>query len=389
MTTRIEGDVAPGFEKLADLFAAGFTEAPTMGAALSIRVDGRPVVNLWGGVADERDGRAWTRHTPSVIFSCTKGLMSALLARLVDEGRLDYDAPMARYWPEFAAAGKAGITVAQALSHRAGLSAPRRDMTLDEALDWQFATGELAAQTPLWAPDSGYAYHAITHGWLTGELIRRITGRTAGQHLADTIAPLGLRLWVGLPDAVDNTSHLQLAPDLAEAWANAPDTLEDGSPDWLQRAMTLGHAFPDGLATMDGAFNDPRVLAAEWPGAGGVATAEALATFWSATVTTTDGLGPLLSPEVIARASYVRSEGMPVFGGVPPFHRWGLGFMLDCEPRRLLTARGFGHDGAGGQVAFADPELKVGFGYVTNLLRTAPEPRGQSIVDALRDILAA
>lgn len=389
MTTRIEGDVAPGFEKLADLFAAGFAGAPQMGAALSIRVDGRPVANLWGGVADERNGRAWTRRTPSVIFSCTKGLMSALLARLVDQGKLDYDAPVARYWPEFAAAGKQAITVAQALSHRSGLSAPRRDMTLDEALDWTFATGELAAQAPLWEPDSGYAYHALTHGWITGELIRRITGRTPGQHLAETIAPLGLDLWVGLPQAVDAVAHLQVAPEVAEAWASTPATLEDGSPNWLQRAMTLGHAFPDGIATMDGAFNDRRVLAAEWPGAGGVATAEALASFWSATVTRTDDLGPLLSPEVIARASRVRSEGMPVFGGIAPFHRWGLGFMIDCEPRRLLGRNSFGHDGAGGQIGFADPDLKVGFGYVTNLMRATPDPRGQSIVDALRDILAA
>lgn len=388
MTTRIEGDVASGFEPLADLFAAGFADAPGMGAALSIRIDGRSVVDLWGGVADARTGRAWSRATPSVIFSCTKGLMSALLARLVDAGKLDYDRPVAHYWPEFAAAGKSAITVAQALSHRAGLSAPRLDMRLDQALDWAFATGELAAQAPLWPPDSGYAYHAITHGWLTGELIRRITGRSAGQHLADTIAPLGLDLWVGLPDRIANTSHLQLAPDLARLWAETPATLEDGSPNWLQRAMTLGHVFPDGLATPQGAFNDPRVLAAEWPGAGGVASAEALAAFWSATVTATDGLGPLLSPEVIARATHTASEGMPVFGGVPPFHRWGLGFMLDCAPRRLLTPRGFGHDGAGGQIGFADPDLRVGFGYVTNLLRVSPEPRGQSIVDALRAILA-
>jgi CubicO group peptidase (beta-lactamase class C family) len=360
-----------------------------MGAALSIRVDGRPVANLWGGVADERTERTWTRQTPSVIFSCTKGLMSALLARLVDEGRLDYDLPLAHYWPEFAAGGKAEITVAQALSHRAGLSAPRTNMSLHQALDWPFATGELAAQTPLWAPGSGHAYHAVTHGWLTGELIRRITGKTAGQHLAEMTAPLGLDLWVGLPDRVDNTAHLQVALQLAEMWASAPDTLADGSPNWLKRATTLGRAFPEGLVTTHGAFNDRRVLAAEWPGAGGVATAEALASFWSATVTATDGLGPLLSPEVITRATRPASEGMPVFGGVAPFHRWGLGFMLDCEPRRLLTPRGFGHDGAGGQIGFADPDLRVGFGYVTNLLRSAPEPRGQSVIEGLRDILTA
>lgn len=388
MALQIEGTVAPGFERLADVFEKGFDGLPTMGAALSIRVDGKTVASLWGGIADERTNRPWTQSTPSVIYSCTKGLMSSLIARLVDEGKLVYDAPVARYWPEFAAAGKAGVTVAQALSHRAGLSAPRADLSLDEALDWQFVVDGLAAQEPLWTPDTGYAYHAITHGWLTGELVRRVTGRTAGQHFADVTAPLGLDAWIGLPANVEGVAHLQASPQSQSDWASGSDTFPDGSPDWRRRAVTLGHAFTEGLASSDGGFNNPRVLAAEWPGAGGVATAEALATFYSAMVTPTNGVARMLSPEVIARATRVMSEGAPVFPADPPFHRWAMGFMLDCAPRRLLTGRSFGHDGAGGQVAFADPELNVGFGYVTNWLGVAGDPRGQSLVETLRDILA-
>lgn len=387
--TTIEGNVAPGFEALVDSFAASFADAPSMGAALSVRINGELVANLWGGVADERTGATWTRNTPSVIYSCTKGLMSALIARLVDEGKLDYDAPVARYWPEFAAGGKAAVTVGQALSHRAGLSAPRADLTLEQALDWDFMTGELANQQPLWTPDTGYAYHAITHGWLTGELIRRTTGKSARAYFDEVTAPLGLDAWIGLPPDPATVAHLQVAPDLAEAWLNPPGDHADGTPDWPTRAMTLGHVFPQGLATPDGAWNDDKVRAAEWPGAGGIASAEGLATFWSGTVVETKGAAPLLSPAVIARATEVMSEGPPVFAAEGPFPRWGMGFLLDCDTRRLLTPTGFGHDGAGGQVGFADPQLRLGFGYVTNWLRGAGDERGKSIVDTLRSILTA
>jgi CubicO group peptidase (beta-lactamase class C family) len=387
--TTIEGNVASGFEALVDSFAATFAGAPTMGAALSVRIDGELVANLWGGVADERAGTRWTRNTPSVIYSCTKGLMSALIARLVDEGRLDYDAPVARYWPEFAANGKAAVTVGQALSHRAGLSAPRADLTLDQALDWNFMVGELARQEPLWTPDSGYAYHAITHGWLTGELIRRVTGKSARAYFTEVTAPLALDAWIGLPPDPTTVAHLQLAPELAADWQTPVPDHADGTPDWPSRAMTLGHVFPEGLATPDGAWNDRRVQAGEWPGAGGIASAEGLATFWSATVAKTKGVDPLLSPAVIARATEVMSEGPPVFPAEGPFPRWGMGFLLDCDTRRVLTPTGFGHDGAGGQVGFADPQLRVGFGYVTNWLRGAGDERGKSIIDTLRGILTA
>ena len=168
MTDVIEGTTATGFEEVGSAFADAFAARPTMGAALSVRVDGRPVVQLWGGVKDERDGQAWTADTASVVFSCTKGVMSILVARLVQDGLLDYETPVSRYWPEFAAAGKGGVTVAELLSHRAGLSALRERITLDQALDWETVTALLAAQEPLWTPGSGYAYHALTFGWRAG-----------------------------------------------------------------------------------------------------------------------------------------------------------------------------------------------------------------------------
>ena len=164
MSPVISGTVRPGFESVADAFRDAFVDEQ-MGAALCVFRHGEPVVDLWGGVADARDGRAWTDETISVIFSCTKGLMSILAARLVADGRLDYDAPVARYWPEFAASGKGDVRVRHLLTHQSGLSAPREDLRLEDILDWDAVTTLLAAQEPLWAPGTGYAYHAH-YPWL-------------------------------------------------------------------------------------------------------------------------------------------------------------------------------------------------------------------------------
>jgi len=176
MTIDVHGSIAPEFARVREAFAAGFDDKPDMGAALAIRHRGELVVDLWAGVRDERSRAPWEETTPSVIFSCTKGLVSILAARLVQEGRLDYQAPVAQYWPEFAAAGKENVRVKDLLAHRSGLSAPREPLTTAQMIDWPVVVAQLAAQQPLWQPDTGYAYHAITHGWLAGEVIRRVTG---------------------------------------------------------------------------------------------------------------------------------------------------------------------------------------------------------------------
>lgn len=388
MSISIEGTLAAGYEPLREVFEAAFDGAPSMGAALAILIDGELVANLWGGVADERDGRRWERDTASVIFSCTKGLMSLLVARLVDEGRLDYSAPVARYWPEFAAGGKGAVTVAEVLSHRAGLSAPREDFELADILDWDVVTAKLAAQTPLWPPGEGYAYHALTHGWLAGELIRRVTGQSPGAYFRKTVAPLGAEAWIGLPPARGNIAHLQVASELMALWELDAAQAAPGEINWPYRAMTLGRALPAALVTGDGGFNDRRVQQAEIPGAGGIATAEALATIWSAAVTETRGIR-LASAAVLQRATATVTGGAPVFAAEPPFPRWGMGFQLDSAARRFLTDESFGHDGAGGQVAFADPRHRVGFAFVTNWMRGPGDIRGTALVDALRELLGA
>lgn len=385
MTIEVHGSVEPSFEPVADAFAAAFAECPTMGGALHVTLGGHSVIDLWAGIADERTGRVWLQDTPSVVFSCTKGLMSILIARLVQDGLLDYDAPVARYWPEFAQAGKADITVGQALAHQAGLSAPRENLTEDDVVDWDRMVAVLAAQEPLWPIGTGYAYHALTHGWLTGELVRRVTGKSAGAWFGEVITgPLGADAWIGLPDALaDRPAHLQVSAPLSALWA---DEARKPAPNWPYKAMTLGNALPADLVTDEGGFNRQRIRAAEIPGAGGVATARALAMIWSATVVPTNGIR-LIDDAVIATATRTQSEGVSVFGGDPPYSRWGYGFQLDSEARRYLGDGCFGHDGAGGQVGFADPARQIGFGFVTNWMMGPEDQRATGIISALRQVL--
>lgn len=390
MTDDIQGWVAPGFEGVRSAFAASFSGKPDMGAALAIRHRGALVADLWGGVSDVRDRTPWHADTASVIFSSTKGLVSILAARLVQEGRLDYDAPVCRYWPEFAASGKTGVTVKQLLAHRSGLSAPRADLSVDDIVDWDAVTGILADQEPLWEPGSGHAYHAITHGWLIGEVIRRVTGMSVGQYFDDLIAqPFDVDAWIGLPPQESSrVAQMIVGPTLTQLTRQQAATQKPGVTDWPYRGMTLGGALPPELVGEESGFNDPRIRSAEIPGAGGIATARALATIWSATFE--DSVGdPLLSPATIREATAVQSEGAPVFDVPGPWPRWGMGFQLDSETRRFVTPDGFGHDGAGGQVAFADPSARIGFAFLTSQMEGINDVRGTAIVDALRSALRA
>ncbi|AXE55234.1 serine hydrolase domain-containing protein [Aurantimicrobium sp. MWH-Uga1] len=389
-----QGYVAPGFERVADVFGSTLHDQYS-GAALAVRVDGHIVIDLWGGVADKRDGRVWEASTPSTIFSCTKGLVSILAAHLVSEGRLDYDAQVTTYWPEFGVAGKEHTLIRHLLSHRAGLSAPRRDLTFEDVINWETMVRVLQEQEPIWTPGAGWGYHALTHGWLNGEVIRRITGVNVGDYFQEVLAkPLGAEAWIGLPaDHIGTPAHLQvLIPENEPTVVPSPTVggpVSDQFTDqqWMDRAMTLGGAL-SGLVSSDKPdFNDPRIQMAQIPGGGGIATARALASIWSSTVVETDGLR-LLNDDVIAAATTVQSEGPAVFSSeIPPHPRWGVGFMLNSERRTFLTPKSFGHDGAGGQVGFADPINRVGFGYITNRMELTDDHRAPKLIDALKKVI--
>lgn len=379
----IEGWAEPGYGAIVDAFHAAF-DGPPMGAALAVRHDGRLVVDVWGGDSDTRVGRRWEENTETVIFSCTKGLMSILAARLVADGRLDYDAPVSHYWPEFAQAGKETVLVRHLLSHQAGLSAPRPTVTLEQAVDWNHMTTLLAEQEPLWEPGTAHLYHPITHGWLVGEVVQRAAGVPLRKWFARELAePLHAQVHLGVaPEDGLDIAHLTVGDTLANLIETQAAARVPGEIDWPDRAMTLGSAFPPALAGPDEGFNLRDVQAAIIPGAGGIASARGLASVWSATVVETDGVR-LLDDETRLRSTAVQSEGEQLFGVPGPYARWGMGFQLDSEARRYLGPQSLGHDGAGGQCAFADADEKIGFAFVTNRME-AGDDRATRIIDALR-----
>jgi CubicO group peptidase (beta-lactamase class C family) len=378
----IHGDADDGYGHVADVFADNFTTRGEVGAAVALYAGGRKVVDLWGGLADPRSGRPWTADTPAVAFSCTKGIIAICAYLLVQQGRLDLDAPVVRYWPEFGQRGKADIPVRWLLAHRAGLPALDRDLSLDEVLAWQPVIKAIEHQAPLWPPGTGYSYHAMTYGWLAGEVIRRITGSTPGEFFRHTLAaPLGLRTWIGLPAAEQSSVAWSLAPP--------PDDQADPADPVVERAATMSGAFPF-PADDDGwvSFNDPRIQTGEIPGAGVVSTARGLARLYAACVSDVDG-PRLLSPESVDDATMVRSQGQQVFGPPDSGRRWGTGFMIHSPPvRPMLGERSFGHDGAGGHFAFGDDTHQIGFGYVVNQLgNDAADDRASRLSAAVRSCL--
>jgi CubicO group peptidase (beta-lactamase class C family) len=363
------GYVASGFEAVAEAFAGTFGGSYAgwnTGGALAVLIHGRPVLDIWGGVADVRTERPWDQDTATVMFSSTKGLVAIMAARLVQEGRLDYNARVTDYWPEYGVAGKEDTLVRHLLSHQAGLPAPRPELTDDDLIRWDTVVSSLAGQTPLWTPGTDHAYHGLTYGWLVGEVIRRITGQSVGQYLRTLITgPLDADAWIGIPDPEQSrVAFLTEEPPIAER--------------------------PLPLTGEVGGMNDPKVRAAEVPASNGIATARALATIWSAAFQEVSGVPRLLTDEVIAEATAVQSDGAAWGDGNAAYLRWGMGFMLDSPPGRpFLGASSFGHDGAGGQVAFADPASGVGFAYLTNFMSKNQFDRGTSIVDALKSVLAS
>ena len=388
-TTRdvsVHGDVEDGFGSVRDEFARNFRDRGDVGAGCTAYLEGRKVVDLWAGVADRRTDKPFEHDTATVVFSCTKGIMAICAYLLVQEGRLDLDAPIARYWPEFAQAGKESITVRHALAHRAGLAYLDTDLTLDDVAAWDPVIRAIEIQSPHHAPEDGHAYHASTVGWLIGEVVRRITGRSPGANFRAVLGdPLGLDTWIGLP--ADARTHV--------AWMEPP--LPDDDSEFargfarlanepsLVRTMSLGRAFAFPSADGQVTFNDPVIQAAEIPGAGGISSAASLARLYAACVTGVDGRPALLTPASITDGLRVQSAGPQLTGQPDDGARWGTGFQISSAPAQpLLGPSSFGHTGAGGQLAFADADHGASFAYVTNQMGGYGDARARSLVEALR-----
>lgn len=386
---RISGFVDAGFGPVLDAFVANFLDRGDLGAGCTAYVGGRAVVDLWGGIADRRTNEPWERHTAAVMFSCTKGVLAICVYRLVEDGLLDLDAPMSDYWPGFRQRGKEHISLRQAMSHRAGVASLDVDLTKEAVLAWDPVIRAIESQPPRHPAASGFVYHPLTYGWLVGEVIRRVTGRTPGRFFRDAIADrLSLRTWIGLPDAARGTVAWMEPPlpdeDSDAARLSARLAGEDPS---LERSVSMGGAFAfpahEGYVT----FNDPAIQAAEIPGANGISTAGSLACLYAACVSTIDG-PPLLSAASIDDALRVRSAGPQLTGMPDDGARWGTGFQLSSPPTQpMLGPSSFGHAGAGGQLGFADRDRAVGFAYLSNQMGGYGDERARELTHALRNVL--
>ena len=384
----LHGDVEDGYGPVADEFRRNFRDRHDLGAGCAAYVGGRKVVDLWAGIADRRTGKPFEHDTATVVFSCTKGIMAICAYLLVQEGRLDLDAPMARYWPEFGQAGKESITLRQALAHRAGLSYLDQDLTRAEVIAWYPVIEAIEQQAPHHLPTDGHAYHALTIGWLVGEVIRRITGLTPGTYFRQTLGePLSLNTWIGIPESERDKVAFMEPPLPDDDSEFAKEFARLGPRPDIERTATMGSAF--GFPSENGyvSFNDPAIQAAELPGAGGISSAESLAKLYAACVTGLDG-PPMLTKATIADGLRVQSAGRQLTGQPDDGARWGTGFQISSAPGQPLLGPGsFGHTGAGGQLAFADVDHGASFAYVTNQMGGYGDARASSLVEALRSAI--
>ena len=380
----IDGYVATEFEPVLDAFAQNFDTRGEVGAAVCVYFDGQPVVDLWGGFADPTNGLRWSEDTLVLVYSATKGVTATCANLLVQRDLLDPDATVASIWPEFAANGKQDITVAQAMSHQAGLPLVEGDFTLEQALTWQTMVDALATQAPIWKPGTKHGYHMRTFGWLVGELIRRSDPqhRSPGTFWREEIADeLGVDFWIGLPEPLE-PRVAQLVPpklDLREALKPFGDDL------LLARVFSN----PGGHFNYDQMWNTRRLHAAELPSSNGIGNARGLARLYASCIGELDG-HRTLSANTVARATLEQACGKDEV--LMTESCFGLGYMLGRSFGAANPPDAFGHAGAGGSLAFGDPDSGVSFAYVMNDLRfdtNEGDSRSEELVRALYRVLDA
>ncbi len=375
----VHGQTAAGWEAVADVLRNNVERGEDTGASVAVYHRGACVADLAAG-SFTPDGGAYDRSTLQLVFSTTKGITAIAVAMCVDRGLLDYDAPVATYWPEFAAGGKGDATVAQLLSHQLGLISVD-GLTFEQVLDWDTITAALAAKEPEWPIGSGHGYHAVTYGWLAGELVRRVTGRSLGTFVAEEIVkPLGVELWIGLPEAEEH----RVSPIIP---SEQPTDLDPAIKAAIE--AVLGPASRGGRAlSMSGAlpidsFNSRAVHAAEVPAANAISNASALAKIYAAT------LGPVGGVQLLEAATRDRARTQITPPGETDLclmmpTTFGLGFMVHGLFTPYSGPGCYGHPGAGGSVAFADPTRDLAFAYAMNRMATnlAGDTRAQRLIEA-------
>ncbi len=414
--TTIEGWVAPGFEGVRQVFQGNFDAGTEVGAAFAAYHRGQKVVDLWGGLADQRTGRAWEENALVLVYSTTKGVTAMCANRLAQQGLLDVEAPVATYWPEFAQAGKESVTVADLLAHRAGVAWVDGTMSFDDMLRWEPVIEALERQAPAWPPGTAHGYHATTYGWLVGEVVRRITGKSVGTYLRQEITePLGADFFIGLPASEEPrvarlVSFVEgLQAGLAGAGANGGGGSTGSGPDLAQLAELAKTYFaedgplfkalsaPGGALTDQEVWHSARLHAAEIPAANGICDARSLARLYGACVSDVAGATGepfrILTPAQVERAVQPETVGPDkVLLGLDI--QWGLGFNVN---RGLIAAAGlggprsFGHFGMGGSAGWADPDAELGMGYVMNRMDigTTGDTRSFRLMRACLDAVGA
>lgn len=366
MSIQIHGSADPAFAALRAEFERNFADRGDVGAALSLVIDGAPVVDLWAGSLDAARTRPWAADSVVNVWSTTKAIGALCFAMLVERGACAYDDLVVRWWPEFAAHGKDGVTIAMLLSHQAGLCSFRDPAVVEDFYDQPAAAARLAASEPLWPPGSRSGYHAISIGVLAGELFRRIEGRRLGAFIAaELAAPLGLDLTLGLP-ASDEARRAEMIapPELATSNMTA-----DLNPS--QAAAYLNPVIEPLLP------NTAAWRACELVSANGFSNARSLARLFGEVAA-----GRLLSPQTLAQATRLRISGVDEVLGVPT--RWAAGFLLNTDGLYGPSEATFGHSGWGGSFALVDPDRKLALAYTMNRMGTdlVGDPRDVALIAA-------
>jgi CubicO group peptidase (beta-lactamase class C family) len=373
VTTPINGQCDAAFAAVGDAFADNFADRGEVGAAVTVIVDGRSVVDLVGGWANPATERAWTHDTIVNFYSVGKALIALLVLQLVDAGRIGLDDPIASVWPEFGMGGKQRATVRHALCHRAGVPAIRQRLTNDDLWNWERMTAALAQTEAWWEPGTRHAYHTNTYGHLLGEIVRRITGDMPGTRLRAVAEPLDADVWWGVPEpALRRCADIIWAPEREMAEVDLANLARE------PLMIALGYFNPPGYSSKD-VVNTTEWRRAQLPSTNGHGTAAGLARIYAAL------LEPdlLLSPELLAEATRPQSQGYcPVLGEETTF---GLGFKPTSARRPFgPNPRSFGHFGTGGAVGFADPDAGVAFGYVMNhVIPRWQSTRNRALIDAV------
>lgn len=385
----VHGTFSPEFEHVAEEFEKNFAERGEVGASVCVIHNGKTVVDLWGGIKDESTNEPWAEDTVSVVWSSTKGATALCAHILADRGLLDFDAPVADYWPEFGQAGKSEITVRMLLNHQAGLPAIRKPLPDGAFRNWDVMAGALAQEEPFWEPGTRNGYHALTFGWLIGELVRRISGKSLGEFFQDEVAaPLGIDFWIGLPAAKE--------PSVAKMILAQPDTESPfyqamSDPQAMQRfALNTGGYMQN--------FDAEAGHQAEVGAAGGITNSRGLAKMYAALAHGGSFEGTeLVGPDAIQKMMNVSSAtGKDATLLIPT--RFSLGFMKSIDNRRrpagyqdscLISEDAFGHPGNGGSFGFAVPNEKLSFAYTMNKMGQgiSVNDRGQSLIDAIYEAI--